>query len=98
MVHCTDCGLSRNLLDYSWEDAYKDEAGIYHPLSREEFDEWIGRAGPLERLVSRFADTPGAMPDFGCNAGYLLHIFQEAGWRVRGVDVHPSLVKDSQGR
>jgi len=98
MVICTGCGLARNLLDYEYEEAYTDEAGIYHALNEEECDEWLGRAGPLEGIVSRFADSPGEMLDFGCNAGYLMHIFQEKGWNDRGVDLHPAVIKDAQSR
>jgi SAM-dependent methyltransferase len=98
MVYCRDCGLARNLLDYTYDDLYMDEAGIYHPLNQDEFDEWIGRAGPLEKILSRFVDSPGEMLDYGCNVGYTMQIFQDVGWKVRGVDLNPSVIEDARRR
>lgn len=44
--------------------------------------------GALERLLP----NRGAVLDFGCNAGRVLHTFAESGWHTVGVEINPQAV------
>lgn len=90
IVSCTCCGVSRASDVPTVEVLHQLYAGasVYRPPTSGAFAEQKKRFSSMPDELARFGFRTGRVLDVGCNAGYALSAFEDAGWQTTGIEAN----------
>ncbi len=75
--------ISAGLDQEKYERVHPDPLAASHPQNRAQTETF--------RFLSRHLSPPGRLLEIGCGNGRLLHLAQQGGWTVSGIELSPAL-------